>query len=46
MLFLVYHKLCIVYCNENEHVCDIYYTSLQYTLFSFQQVIVNYKLQV
>ena len=38
----------IVYCNKNEHVCDmaVYGIQVYNTLFSLQQIVVIYKLQV
>ena len=46
----VNHKLCLVYSklNKNEHVCDmvVYSIHVYSTLFSLQQIVVTYKLQV
>ena len=47
MVFLVNHKLCLVY-NVYEYVCDVvvYSTQVYSTLFSLQRIDVTYMLQV
>ena len=50
MLFLVNHKLCLVYSmyNKYEYVCAVLFCTIQVysTLYSLQQIVVTYKLQV